>query len=510
MKRVLVCWIGNMDLKGAAGKTRGSPGPIARAIDQLSFDAAVLLSDHRPEETRRFERWLTARAAGSLEASVIERNPPGGSNNISGVHQVAGAVVQEVRQKYGPDAELTYHLSPGTPVMAAVWLLLAATDFPATLIESSDARTVNPVDVPYRLRAVRVEKLVQKQQTAYDWLASDQFDKLDLPVFHYSGSKMRDFHNRVLHLGRLKVPILVTGETGTGKEVIARTIHAASGRPGEFEAVNCGAIPVTLLESELFGHVRGAFTGATRDHTGVFERANNGTLFLDEIGEMPLELQVKLLRVLDNGQVTKVGGDRAVEVDIRLLCATNRELDEEVSQRRFREDLLHRIDVERIEIPPLRHREDLGDVIESALRDVCREYAVVVSEDRLVESDKVKRLTPDAKLLLLGHRWPGNYRDLAATLTRAVIWTMGETITAETIQQVIRTRPSESECGLLDRNLDRAFSIWATLDDVKAHYVRRALLETNGRKGKAAGLLGISRPALNDWIKTLGLGDLQD
>jgi len=217
---------------------------------------------------------------------------------------------------------------------------------------------------------------------------------------------MDELRRVVTRLGPSEAPVLILGETGTGKERVARALHLASARRGRFVAVNCAAIPATLLESELFGHERGAFTGASARRLGRFEQAQGGTLLLDEIGEMPLELQAKMLRVLETREVERLGGTRPVRVDVRVLAATHRELRRLVAEGRFREDLFYRLDVVPLSVPPLRDRPD--DVM-----PLLRAF--------LAELHAEARIAPEAELLLRAYSWPGNVRELRNFIERAVL-----------------------------------------------------------------------------------------
>ena len=225
--------------------------------------------------------------------------------------------------------------------------------------------------------------------------------------------------------------MLITGETGTGKELIARAIHNRSPRAGKpFVAINCGAIPENLLESELFGHVKGAFTGAVANKQGQFEAADGGTLFLDEIGEMPLALQVKLLRVLQERVVFRVGDTRAETVDIRIIAATNRDLEKEIAGGRFREDLYYRLNVVNVELPPLRERgDDMLVIARYLLSRYAREYDA-----------KVKGLSPNAAVAIRKHNWPGNIRELENRIKKAIV------LCESTRDRPRRPRPRPATC----------------------------------------------------------------
>jgi two-component system response regulator AtoC len=288
--------------------------------------------------------------------------------------------------------------------------------------------------------------------------------------------------------------VLITGESGTGKELIARLIHQSSPRKeGSFVAVNCGAIPDTLLESELFGHVKGAFTGATVDKPGLFEEAEHGTLFLDEIGELPLPLQVKLLRVLQEGEVRRVGANSARKVDVRVVTATNRDLAADATAGRFREDLYYRINVVGVKLPPLRERRE--DIPSLALHFVRRHGARLGLEGAIIE--------PDGLRLLAEHSWPGNVRELENVIERALVLSGGSSIRAEHFTDLVHRprRPAEASSAEGDLSVKRR------TEELERRLIRRALERTRGNRTRAARLLDLSHRALLYKIRDYGLGD---
>jgi two-component system response regulator AtoC len=288
--------------------------------------------------------------------------------------------------------------------------------------------------------------------------------------------------------------VLITGESGTGKELIARLIHQASPRAGgTFVAVNCGAIPDTLLESELFGHVRGSFTGAATDKPGLFEEAENGTLFLDEIGELPLPLQVKLLRVLQEGEVRRVGANSSRKVDVRVVAATNRDLAADASAGRFREDLYYRVNVVGVKLPPLRERRE--DIPELALHFVRRHGARLGVRGASIDSAGMR--------LLAEHSWPGNVRELENVIERALVLSGGEAIGVEHLTDLVSRlrRPAEASSAEGDLSVKRR------TEELERRLIRRALERTRGNRTRAARLLDLSHRALLYKIRDYGLGD---
>ena len=284
-----------------------------------------------------------------------------------------------------------------------------------------------------------------------------------------------------------QVPVLVTGETGTGKELIARALHAESPRaPRPFLAINCGAIPAGLLESELFGHVRGAFTGADRARTGLFGAADGGTLLLDEIGDLPLALQPKLLRVLQEGEVRRIGDNQSRPVDVRVVAATAVDLPQAVAQGRFREDLFYRLAVVNIDVPPLRRRpEDIVPLVDSYLPRLSARHGRPAPE-----------FAADALLRLEQHPWPGNVRELLNVLEKTLVLCREETITAADIilDEAPATAGAPSE-----------LSLKKAVAALERDHICRALAATGGNRTQAARLLEISLRNLLYKIKEHGL-----
>lgn len=283
--------------------------------------------------------------------------------------------------------------------------------------------------------------------------------------------------------------LLVTGESGVGKEHVALAYHrlAHPGRDAPFVAVNCGAIPETLMEAELFGHEKGAFTGAVRQKKGFFEQAHGGTLFLDEIGEMPLAMQVKLLRALQERRVQRVGGEAPVPVDMALVCATHRDLKEMVQSGAFREDLFYRINVIQLRIPPLRERRE--DILWFARRFLAECDAAQGNEQHL--------LSPAAEKALLQYPWPGNLRELRHSLERACILSPARVIAADSIFEDAPAALAGVEAAT--PRLDEY------LRECERHYIRGALEQEQGHVGNTAARLGISRKNLWEKMKKLGI-----
>ena len=287
-------------------------------------------------------------------------------------------------------------------------------------------------------------------------------------------------------------PVLITGESGTGKELIAHAIHLQSRRSNRpFVAVNSSAIPEALFESEIFGHVRGAFTGATQDKVGLMQHADGGTIFFDEVAEMPLSVQVKLLRALQSGEIRRVGARESMRVDIRVLAATNRDVKKGLAEGTFREDLYYRLNVFHIELPPLRDRREDIPLLANWFREkFAREY-----------KKEVTGFSEDAQTYLMRYEYPGNVRELENIVERAVVLAEGEEITAADLPSHVR----EPGIPLLGKGAAFPYSESLTLAQLEAEHIRRVLVHTAGNTTKAARSLGISRSTLWRKIKEYGL-----
>ena len=302
---------------------------------------------------------------------------------------------------------------------------------------------------------------------------------------------MQQLLETVATVAPTEATVLITGQSGTGKELIAKAIHGNSERKnGPLVTVNCAALTESLLESELFGHEKGAFTGAERKREGRFMQAHKGTIFLDEIGEVPLPMQAKLLRVIQEREIQRVGSDQPIQVDVRILAATNKELSHEVQQGAFREDLFHRLNVIRLDVPPLAARE--GDIPLLA-QHFLEEYAAKNRKN-------VKGFTPQAMDLLLKHVWPGNVRELENAVERGVILAAGEYIAPRelplSLLQEAETTDNGPSSALAGRNLE----------DIEKEAIARTLRQTEGNKSETARLLGITRATLHKKLKKYEIG----
>ena len=340
-----------------------------------------------------------------------------------------------------------------------------------------------PVDIDVLQLIVKRAFQLYELEIEYEKLSSLQ-DRSTMSGLITGNQQILKLCQAVEQVASSTISVMFTGESGTGKEVLARALHEASPRKNEaFIAINCAAIPENLLESELFGHEKGAFTGAIKRTIGKFEQANNGTIFLDEIAEMAAPLQAKLLRFLQDRSIERVGGRDSIELDVRIVSATNKDLKEEMRTGRFREDLFYRLNEVAFEIPPLRDRD--GDAL------LIAKYFIQKYNPSLGTS--VKGLSADAATAINNYDWPGNVRELENRIKRAMVLSDGKTINAENLD--IETSATVQAFPTLRQAREKA----------EVDIIMRALASTQNNVSQASKLLGVSRPTLYELMKSLGI-----
>jgi len=364
-------------------------------------------------------------------------------------------------------------------------ILITAFASQRTAVEAMRAGAFDYLIKPFEMEelSLRINRIVtQKEILAENFQLKEELNSHKVSNIIGKSVKMRKVYRLINKVAESDATVLILGESGTGKELVAEAIHAQSKRVNQrFIAVNCAAVPETLLESELFGHEKGAFTGATERKIGFFEMADKGTLFLDEIGDVSLGIQAKLLRVLQNKEIIRVGGREKIIIDARVLTATNRNLEMMIEEGIFRSDLYYRINIFPLLLPPLRERkEDIPELIEHFL-------------GRLGE----KGITAQAKMMLMEYEWPGNIRELLNILERAAI-VAESTIDIEHIPSINSSLQSKRESfEIPDEGIN--------LDDVERNLITRALEKAEGNKTKAAELLGLTRRRLYSMIERFGI-----
>lgn len=505
-KTLLFSWIGDADLLawsseidsanaeqvqallGKQVRPGTGAGPIKTLTGQLKFDDIHLLSDKSPELVKQFAQWI----APNSQVHPVQLSSP---VDYVGIFEATDAVLGRVTASASVPCSIAIHLSPGTPAMTAVWVLLGKSKYPATFYQTYRGKVL-PTTIPFDLLVDYIPRVLHDS----DRLLQD--DRTERPTQDGFGSIIGRSNSIRATIGRAKriairdVGVIILGESGVGKDVFARAIHAASSRRKHpFVAINCAAIPRELLESELFGHSKGAFTGAHSERSGAFEEADNGTLFLDEVGECEPSMQAKLLRVLqpttDETTTTRtfrrVGDSRERRSNVRVIAATNRDLQADVAAGRFREDLYYRLAVMTLQIPSLRSRPaDVQLIAEHILERVNNDFAK--TEPGYVR----KRLSALSKQFLSEQSWPGNVRQLQNVLVQSAVMTEGAMINPRDIAPAISAASGPPPNSILTAQIGDGFSLTTHLEKIQRHFLSEAMQQTGGRKSAAAKLLGYS------------------
>lgn len=425
-----------------------------------------------------------------LEAEGLEPLPAADLAAARAVlaEQPLALVISDLRLPDGEGTALLPLLARLTPAPAMLLITAFGTVRQAVdaLRAGADDFLTKPLDFDHLQLTVRRLLAARARDRELDHYR----ELLAMPNFHGlygSGEAMQNFFESLLRVARAQGPVLLLGESGTGKELAARAVHAESARrEGPFLAVNCGAIPGELLESEFFGHVPGAFTGARSRRPGLLQQADGGTLLLDEIGEMPAALQAKLLRVLEDGSFRAVGSDQEQAVDVRIVAATHRDIESAVAEGTFREDLYYRLETFFLQLPPLRERGE----------DWLALTRFFLARLRQETGSQVTGLSPAAFELLASYPFPGNVRELQNILERAVAFCDGGQIEPEHLPARVQER-ARAETSVADGPWDD----WPTLEALQRRYLRRVLEHVGGNKQQAARILGITRRTLYRWLE---------
>ena len=459
--------------------------PLHKSLRVLFVDDEKSLQEFMRSELPRLGHEVTVcpdgRAAlkalekSTFDAAILDLRMPG----------LTGIEVLDQLKQVAPDTEaviMTGHASQETAIEA---LRLGAFDY---------------ITKPCKLAEIEVvlAKIAERRELKHKNLALEsRVQAAEGPtVLVGSSPAMATIHRMLATVAPTESTVLILGETGTGKELAARALWQMSKRADmPFVPVNCGALSENLVESELFGHVKGAFTGADRDHKGLFEVANGGTLFLDEVGELNKNIQVKLLRFLESGEIRRVGDTKPFRLDVRVLCATNRDLRAMIKQDEFREDLYFRVNTFEVRLPALRdRRSDIPDLARHLLGRAARRPAEQVAE----------LLSPEAIDVLLEHDWPGNVRELANVMEHAYIIAGGGRITPEHLPHHIRVRSPEPATLSLSRPAAEEVPAAArTLEEIEMEHILKTLRKHNGNKPAAAEELGISLKTLYNKLNKL-------
>ena len=521
-RRILFQWIGHSDFRALAvaasparqkkiqDQLKGAPaepgdlGPTKTLIQAQDFDEIRLLSTYDRQWNKWYQQWLGT----SVNWIPVELHQP---TDYAGIFEIVDRELAEIKKsRHWSETELCLHLSPGTPAMSAVLLLLGKTRYPATFYETARDGRVWVTDIPFDLIDVLPEVL-RNPDAHLQHLASRTPAEIEgFEDIAGDSRAIREAVGRAQRAAIRNVSVLLVGESGTGKEMFAQAIHKASQRRHqELKTVNCAALSKSLLESELFGHRKGAFTGAEQARAGLFEAADGGTLFLDEIGECDLETQAKLLRVLQPvtgagasvRKVCRLGENDERTVDVRIIAATNKDLFSAMESGEFREDLYFRLAAISINLPPLRDRKsDIPKIAERLLGMLNQQFAF---EEPGYQH---KSLSGSAISFVKSQPWPGNVRQLYNALTQAAILAEGTEIGKKELAASVADFPGtkNSRNSILDRPLGDGFDLEEHLNEIHCRYLQRAMDEAHGVKAKAARLLGMgSYQTLDAQLKRL-------
>lgn len=518
----LLSWIGHADLIAMAddlgetgkdllalakvsGKYGEKPGPLKTAVTRGRFDYVHLLSNYPEAVHEPFARWLGVKP---VIHPVSLQDP----TDYEGIFRCANGVLAEVsRDSEIARTRLAILLSPGTPAMAVVWVLLGRSRYPATFYQTGRG-DLYEARIPADLFEEVIPELLRDRDVALQHLAAknpaevEGFGKIigDSPA-------IRIAVGRAQRAALRNVNVLILGESGTGKEMFAHAVHEASSRRAKpFVPINCAAIPRELLEAELFGHKKGAYTGAQADRNGAFKRADGGTIFLDELGECDLPTQVKLLRVLQPPpgkgpccrEFSPVGSDQPITCDVRVIAATNCDLIEAINQGRFREDLYYRLASITLRLPPLRDRpKDIPLLAEALLKRINGEF-----REQSEPGYRDKSLSDRTTLFLQRQAWPGNVRQLYNALVQAAVLSEGELLEPCDLAEALSEVPGKRQADPLNLPLGDGFNLARHLEDMQRHYLQRAMDEAGGVKARAAELLGYDHyQTLDAQLKRLGV-----
>ncbi len=412
-------------------------------------------------------------------------------------------VLTDLKMARGDGLQVLEHIKKHSPDVEVIMMTAFTTT--ETAIEAMRLGAYDYLSKPFNVDEITVivDKCLEKRTLALEnrRLKSELADRYSFDNIVGRSDAMKGVFSVVQRVARTRTNVLISGETGTGKELVARALHFASARAeAPFLVINCGAIPEQLMESELFGHKKGSFTGATGDKKGMFVEAEGGTLFLDEIGELPLALQVKLLRVLQERRVKPIGGVHEREVDVRIIAATNRDLEDEIDRDRFRQDLYYRLNVIEIHIPPLRERrEDIPFLVQHFVGKFN------------AEMDKgLRGSTPEALDALMAYHYPGNVRELENIVERAATFELGDRLSKESLPPALagRTPPQRVNVAAGGFSIpEEGVVLDEILAEIEKKYLRSALEKAGGVRTEAAKLLGMTFRSIRYKLDKYGITD---
>ncbi len=497
--KTLYTWIGYTDIQNMHQDLDAAISTITLKSSQ-PFDKIFILGSAWQEDWDAYEAWLKSKLL--LADRPCDNIKVYRANITSPIDypSIISETEKWLSKQSEESAEVSINITSGTPAMIAASVLVGKAKHNIRFVQSNKDNTLVDVDIPVDFTKTYAKSAAKSIANKAVKSPSSQKQFGDIVAYSQAMKELISKAERVA-TSEFELSCLILGETGTGKEVLANAIHRSSPRSRRpLRTVNCGALPETLVDSILFGHVKGAFTGADKDHKGLFEQANGGTLFLDEVGELTPSVQVKLLRALQQGEVTRVGDDATISVDVRIIAATHRDLLDLVDKDEFREDLFYRLAVGLLHIPALRQR---NEDIEPLVKELVEELNQVASK---FPTYKSKIISDKGINFIKSQPWPGNIRELWNTLNRAFLWSNKEIISDKDMKDALIVRQKNSETTEIFLSHSQQVDIKKLIDKYKKDYIVAAMKITGGNKTKAAEMLGLnSHQVLSKWIKDLGV-----
>ena len=495
IERTLISWVGKQDLSEFE---LGARGPLEDIIHQKeahpqeAYARVCLISTWPKEKTESFIQHLDKKYKADIHFTHASISDP---TSYGDIYQHMEMLLKRITTEY-PNDTITLQLTSGTPQMTAVSLLLGKAKYFTEFIQSNIETGVTTPELPFDLTADFHQVIPANHKDKLSQLfVGEAPDTAEFADIITQSAEMETLKQKAAIIAKREMPVLITGETGTGKELFAKAIHASSDRKDKpMLTINCGAIPSDLIDSILFGHTKGAFTGANAAKEGYFSKANEGTLFLDEFGELPLDSQIRLLRVIQEGRITPVGTTNEISVDVRIIAATHKNLADEVANGRFREDLFYRIAVAVLHLPPLRNRTGDSEFVAKAL---LKQINASVNDENYVH----KNFCESAIKFISKQSWNGNVRELQATIMRATLWQPLDKLTDKDLSSSLFSTAQQHD-NIMEFDVRQGIDINNLIDKLKRHYVVNALKVCDGNLTKSSKLLGLkSYQTLDNWIK---------
>lgn len=494
---ILLTWLGNRDIENMEQEQNAALVSLATK-SAIPFDKIVILSNKDEEKWGTFERFIQKRMAmvnrPSTDITVYKAHirSPIDYKSIS-------IETEKWISKLSEQADTLFiNLTSGTPAMTTLSVLIGKGKSNTCFLQSSPKNDIEEVEIPIDFAQ---EYVKSASKSIANFATSPPKNQLAFSKLTYKSSAMAHAVTRAKKIAESEVPALILGETGTGKELMANAIHKGSIRSNKpMRIVNCGALAENLVDSTLFGHKKGAFTGADKDHAGLFEQTDGGTLFLDEIGELKPDIQVKLLRALQQGEITRLGDIKTINIDVRIIAATHQNLTKLVEEGSFREDLFYRIAVGIIKMPPLRERsEDILGIVEQLTNQINESGSKHPNY-------KSKKISQSGIKFIKSQAWPGNIRELWSTLNRAFLWTDSHNIGEKELSNAVIVRNLKEQTDDVTLSFNDKVDIIQLTEKYQKKYVLAALKASGNVKRHATEMLGLKdHQTLTNWMNRLGV-----